>query len=399
MVKAHRDLPQRLGRTLLVRCSVLSAIALVASVAQARTVDPHGILSAAGEPSKLVLRSASHGPESFADLAEQVQPAVIGVITKVTVARDKTSREQSPESGTPRRRAPEDDLATPDRSDRGKAEQTNEVTMVGSGFFISPDGYAVTNNHVVEGNDTTQVRTHDEKIYSAKVVGRDSVSDLALIKIEGRNDFSSVKLAEHTPRVGDWVLTVGNPFGLGGTVTAGIISARERNIATGSNEDFIQIDAPINSGDSGGPCFDADGNVIGVTSMIFSPSGGSVGVAFAIPVETVKTVIPQLRTNGSVTRGWMGIQAQSITPDIADSLGLNNVRGVVVASVQSNSPAAQAGLTSGDLITSIGGEPIKDARDLTKKIHRMAPGSSVQLGLLRKGKENSVSVTLGKLPD
>jgi serine protease Do len=193
--------------------------------------------------------------------------------------------------------------------------------------------------------------------------------------------------------------SVGNPFGLGGTVTAGIVSARHRNFDSASSEDLIQIDAPINRGDSGGPSFDRNGNVIGVNTMIASPSGGSVGVAFAVPADTIKAVIPQLKAKGSVTRGWIGVQIQPITPDLANGLGLNSPRGAIIASVQKNSPGAKAGLARGDVITSIDGETIKDAHELTKKIQNMAPGSSAQIGLLRKNTEKIVTVTLGQLPD
>jgi serine protease Do len=251
----------------------------------------------------------------------------------------------------------------------------------------------------VENSDIAQIRTNDDKIYQAKVVGTDRLSDLALIKVDGRNDFSYVTLADQLPRVGDWVLAVGNPFGLRGTVTAGIVSARERTIAAASPEDLIQIDAPINQGDSGGPTFDTSGNVIGVNSIIFSPSGGSVGVSFAIPADTVKKVVAQLRDKGTVTRGWIGVEAQTITPDLADGLGRSNLHGAIVASVQRNSPAAKAGLASGDVITSIGGNPIKDANDLAKKIHGMAPGSLAQLSLFREGNERSITVALGQLPN
>ena len=231
------------------------------------------------------------------------------------------------------------------------------------GFFISRDGYAVTNNHVVQNAENVQVTTDDGKTYSAKVIGTDPRTDLALIKIDG-NDFPFVKLADTSPRVGDWVLAVGNPFGLGGTVTAGIVSARGRDIGAGPYDDFIQIDAPVNKGNSGGPTFDVDGNVIGVNTAIFSPSGGSVGIAFAIPADTVKSVVAQLRDKGSVTRGWIGVQIQSVTPDIADSMGLKQATGALVSEPQKDSPAAKAGIQSGDVITSVNDEPINDAREL-----------------------------------
>jgi serine protease Do len=268
----------------------------------------------------------------------------------------------------------------------------------GSGFFISPDGYAVTNNHVVEHGKTIEIQTDDNKTYSAKVVGTDPKTDLALLKVEGRNDFPYVKLADKAPRIGDWVIAVGNPFGLGGTVTAGIVSARGRDIDAGPYDDFIQIDAPINRGNSGGPTFDVDGNVIGVNTAIFSPNGGSIGIGFAIPSDTVKTVITQLKDHGSVTRGWIGVQIQPVTPDVADSLGLKKAEGALVAEAQPDSPAAKAGVESGDVIATVNGEAVKDARDLAKKIGGIAPGSTVRLGVVSHGSDKTVSVTLREYP-
>jgi serine protease Do len=272
------------------------------------------------------------------------------------------------------------------------------ITGQGSGFFISADGYAVTNNHVVQNAENVQVTTDAGKIYSAKVIGTDSRSDLALIKVDGP-DFPYVKLADASPRVGDWVLAVGNPFGLGGTVTAGIVSARGRDIGAGPYDDFIQIDAPVNKGNSGGPTFDVDGDVIGVNTAIFSPSGGSVGIAFAIPSDTVKSVIAQLREKGSVTRGWIGVQIQPVTPDIADGLGLKKAAGALVSEPQPNSPAAKAGIESGDVITAVDGNSVADARELARRIGTMAPGTSVKVSLVRQGQEKTVTLTLGTLPN
>jgi serine protease Do len=195
------------------------------------------------------------------------------------------------------------------------------------------------------------------------------------------------------------VLSAGNALGLGGAITAGIVSAREREIEQGSVQTFVQIDAPINQGDSGGPSFNTDGEVIGVNSFIFSPSGGSTGVAFAVPADTVKAVIPQLKDKGAVTRGWMGAEVQSVTSDIAEGLGLKNAGGAIVANVQNNSPAAKAGLKTGDVITQVSGEPIKDSKELIKKIQAMAPGSSLELATIRQGKERKLSVRLGRMPD
>jgi serine protease Do len=278
----------------------------------------------------------------------------------------------------------------------------NLVTGQGSGFFISADGYAVTNNHVVDKAENVQVTTDDGKTYQAKVIGTDPRSDLALIKVEGHGDFPVVHLADNSPRIGDWVLAVGNPFGLGGTVTAGIVSARGRDIG-GPYDDFIQIDAPVNRGNSGGPTFDVNGNVIGVNTAIYSPSGGSVGIAFAIPAETVRKVVAQLKDKGSVTRGWIGVQIQSVTGEIADSLGLKSQEGALVAEPQAGSPALKASIEAGDVITAVNGTPIKDARELARQIGSMPPGTSVKLTLLHrtgdKWNEKTVSLTLGTLPD
>ena len=273
------------------------------------------------------------------------------------------------------------------------------VTGQGSGFFISPDGFAVTNNHVVDGADKVEVTMDDGKTYTAKVIGTDPRTDLALIKVAGRTDFPFAKLSDSKPRIGDWVLAVGNPFGLGGTVTAGIVSASGRDIGNGPYDDFIQIDAPVNKGNSGGPAFDTDGEVMGVNTAIYSPSGGSVGIAFSIPASTVKSVIAQLKDKGSVSRGWIGVQIQPVTSDIADSLGMKKAEGALVAEPQANGPAAKAGIQSGDVITAVNGEPVKDARELARTIGGLAPGNAVKLNVLQKGQDKVVNLTLGQLPN
>src|SRR5207248_6030144 len=237
-------------------------------------------------------------------------------------------------------------------------------------------------NHVVDKAQTVEVTTDEGKSYSAKVIGTDPRTDVALIKVEGRDAFPFMHFSNNAPRIGDWVLAVGNPFGLGGTVTAGIVSARGRDIGAGPYDDFIQIDAPVNKGNSGGPTFDVDGNVIGVNTAIYSPSGGSVGIAFAIPSDTVKSVVSQLKDKGSVTRGWIGVQIQPVNADIADSLGLKKAEGALVAEPQADGPAVKAGIQSGDVITSVNGQEIKDARDLAKKISGLPPGTNVKLGVV-----------------
>jgi serine protease Do len=272
------------------------------------------------------------------------------------------------------------------------------ITGQGSGFFISADGYAVTNFHVVDHAKTVQIQTDDGKTYTAKVVGTDQKTDLALIKVAADKSFPFVTFADKAPRVGDWVIAVGNPFGLAGTATAGIVSARGRDIGSGPYDDFIQIDAPINKGNSGGPAFNTEGKVIAVNTAIYSPSGGSVGIGFGIPSDTVKTVVAQLKDKGYVERGWIGVKVQAVTSDIADSLGMKNAEGAIVANAQAGQPAAKAGVKSGDVITAVNGAAIKDSRDLAKKIGAMAPGSSVKLSIRRKGEDKTITLTLAKMP-
>jgi serine protease Do len=257
----------------------------------------------------------------------------------------------------------------------------------------------VTNNHVVDKAEHVDVTTDDGKTYTAKVIGTDDRTDLALIKVEGRGDFPFVHLGDKPPRIGDWVIAVGNPFGLGGTVTAGIVSARGRDIGAGPYDDFIQIDAAVNKGNSGGPTFDVDGNVIGVNTAIVSPTGGSVGIAFAIPAETVKAVVAQLKDKGKVTRGWIGVQVQELTSDLAEDLGLKASRGALVAEPQPGSPAAKAGIESGDVILSINGKDTHDAREVARTISGLPPGTNAAIVVIRKGQEKNFNVTLGKLSD
>jgi serine protease Do len=345
-------------------------------------------------------------PVGFADIVERVKPSVISVKVNINekVAKDDNgNNEDSPfQPGSPmerffRRFGGPDGLPPGLRG--GPRGGHGVVTGQGSGFFISADGFAVTNNHVVDGADKVEVTTDDGKIYKAKVIGTDARTDLALIKVEGGSNFSFAKLSDGKPRIGDWVLAVGNPFGLGGTVTAGIVSARGRDIGNGPYDDFIQIDAPVNKGNSGGPAFDTSGEVMGVNTAIYSPSGGSVGIAFSIPASTVKNVIAQLKDKGSVSRGWIGVQIQPVTPDIADSLGLKKAEGALVAEPQANGPAAKAGIESGDVITAVNGETVKDARELARTIGGFAPGTAVKLDVLHKGQDKTVNLTLGQLPN
>ena len=338
-------------------------------------------------------------PVGFADIVEKVKPSVISVRVKMNAGPEMSGLSgddnpfgpNSPFKYFFRRFGQE----VPGMRGSPRRQFT---TGQGSGFFISADGYAVTNNHVVDKAESVEVTTDDGKTHTAKVIGTDPRTDLALIKVEGGGSFPFVRLADQAPRIGDWVLAVGNPFGLGGTVTAGIVSARGRDIGAGPYDDFIQIDAPVNKGNSGGPTFDVDGNVIGVNTAIFSPSGGSVGIAFAIPAETVKAVVGQLKDKGKVTRGWIGVQIQPVTADIADSLGMKQAKGALVAEPQEGSPAAKAGIKSGDVIVLLNGEPVPDARTLARRISGMPPATAVKIGVFRNGREEVLSMTLGELP-
>ncbi|MGY3590746.1 serine protease Do [Bradyrhizobium sp. USDA 4341] len=344
-------------------------------------------------------------PVGFADIVERVKPSVISVkvnIREKVAKDDSNNNDDSPfQPGSPMerffRRFGGPDGLPPGL--RGGPRGGGVVTGQGSGFFISADGFAVTNNHVVDGADKVEVTTDDGKTYSAKVIGTDPRTDLALIKVEGGSNFQFAKLSDTKPRIGDWVLAVGNPFGLGGTVTAGIVSASGRDIGNGPYDDFIQIDAPVNKGNSGGPAFDVSGEVMGVNTAIYSPSGGSVGIAFSIPAQTVKSVVAQLKDKGSVSRGWIGVQIQPVTSDIADSLGMKKAEGALVAEPQANGPAAKAGIESGDVITAVNGEPVKDARELARTIGGLAPGNAVKLNVLHKGQDKTVNLTLGQLPN
>jgi serine protease Do len=396
------------------RRSLFSArkFALMASVVAGLGVAAYGL----GAPEGDFLTTAAHAqvnkdirqaqqPAGFADIVERVKPSVISVRVKITekqTSSDSADNDENPfPPGSPMERFFRR-FGGPDGFPGGRGQRGGRgsvVTGQGSGFFISADGYAVTNNHVVDGADTVDVTTDDGKTYSAKVIGTDPRTDVALIKVEGRGDFPFAKLSDGQPRIGDWVLAVGNPFGLGGTVTAGIVSARGRDIGNGPYDDFIQIDAPVNKGNSGGPAFDMQGEVMGVNTAIYSPSGGSVGIAFSIPASTVKNVIAQLKDKGSVSRGWIGVQIQPVTPEIADSLGLKKTEGALVAEPQSNGPAAKAGVESGDVITRVNDQPVKDARELARTIGGMAPGSTIKLVLFHKGEDKIVSLKLGELPN
>jgi len=390
--------------------SLLSArkLALMASVVAGLGIAVYGVSPSSGgidifgspahAQTNNVVSSATQG---FADVVERVKPSVISVkVTMKERARDAANRSDDDEAGSPMERffrqfgGPDGLPQSP-----GRGGRHGEVMGQGSGFFISSDGFAVTNNHVVDGADKVEVTTDAGKTYTTRVIGTDPRSDVALIKVAGGADFPFVKLSEGKARIGDWVLAVGNPFGLGGTVTAGIVSASGRDIGSGPYDDFIQIDAPVNKGNSGGPAFNMQGEVVGVNTAIYSPSGGSVGIAFSIPASTVRNVIAQLKDKGSVSRGWIGVQIQPVTQDIAESMGLKRADGALVADPQKEGPAAKAGVEAGDVITAVNGQQVKDARELARIIGGLVPGSAAKLDLVHKGQDKMVSLTLAQLPN
>ena len=343
----------------------------------------------------------------FADLVESVSPAVVSV----RVEREMRARVHNfPQFNMPR------EFGLPEGHPmeeffRRFYERHNErrggheggphrrVMGQGSGFFISEDGYVVTNHHVVKGGDAITVILHDGEEHEATLVGADAKTDLALLKVESGEPTPYVAFDEEDDlRVGDWVVAVGNPFGLGGTVTSGIVSGRGRDIGAGPYDDFIQIDAPINRGNSGGPTFDLRGRVVGVNAMIYSPSGGNVGIGFAIPASTAQDVIAELMEDGAVSRGWLGVRIQPVDKDIAASLGVDAEGGALVSEVLEGSPADAAGLRAGDVILSVDGEAIDQPRHLSRLIASLDADSQRRIRVWRGGSERTLTVSLGELP-
>ncbi len=340
-------------------------------------------------------------PMSFADVVEKVSPAVVSVQVRV----DRGERQSS---------GMLDDDDMPDEFRRffrrfgeefGRGDEDGPQRRggprfsygQGSGFIISADGYVVTNNHVIDEGDRVEVTLQNGDEFDAEVVGKDPRTDLAVLKIDGEN-LPFVEFAGAEARVGDWVVAVGNPFGLGGTVTAGIISARGRDIGSGPYDDYIQIDAPINRGNSGGPAFNLEGQVIGVNTAIFSPSGGNVGIGFAIPAGAATRIVEELRDSGEISRGWIGVSIQSVSDDIAESLGLEEAYGALVNEPQDGSPADDVGIESGDVIVTVDGTRVDDARSLSRLIGGLKPDTKVMLGVLRDGEDLEIALTLGELP-
>ncbi len=388
------------SRKLTRKPALLAAAALIATGALGLMLG-NSVPFAAAETATQPTIDTPYGraPLSFADLVARVSPAVVSINVKgdAKVAENDTEIPGMPD-------LPEDnplyDFFKQFRKgmpQQGPAKPTPTLAQ-GSGFFISPDGLVVTNNHVVEDAEDIAVTLENGDKFPAKLVGVDPRTDVALIKVsaEGKT-FPFVEFSSKDPRVGDWVLAVGNPFGLGGTVTAGIISAHNRDIGSGPY-DYLQIDAAVNRGNSGGPSFDLDGKVVGMNTAIFSPSGGNVGIAFAVPAALIKEVVTELQSHGTVDRGWLGVVIQNVSDDIADSIGLAEAKGAMITKVTEDGPAAKQDLKPGDVIVEVNGEKIDDSRDLARKIAELHPETDVKLSIVRYGDKRVVSMKLGTFP-
>jgi len=371
-----------------------------------------GIVGAAGTGAILTnspialaeqVKVEAEGPADFTAVVEQVTPAVVSVQVKTEVAPVANRRLEGLDDLPPGIEEFFRRFGMPhpfgDDEERGaQPYQPRRGVSQGSGFFISEDGYLVTNSHVVRDGREYTVIMDDGRELDAKVIGTDDRTDLALLKVEG-DDFTYVTLSGAEPKVGQWVLAVGNPFGLGGSVSAGIISADQRDIGSGPYDNYLQIDAPVNRGNSGGPVFNTRGEVVGVATAIFSPSGGNVGIAFAIPATIVEDVVGDLRDDGIVTRGWLGVQIQPVTDDIAGSLGIESTEGAIVADALDDGPAKGAGILAGDVITQVDGKAIRDPKALSEMVARMDPGETIRVTVLRDGETRDISVTLGNLSE
>jgi len=387
------------------RSPLLRAGLLVLAGAVAMPVLPN--LPAPLGPSHALARAA---PESFADLAEKLLPAVVNVSTSATVA----TRENMPEipglpPGSPfeqffkdfmERNRPPGARPSPRGDNRRREAPERRMQSLGSGFIIDPSGLIVTNNHVIDGADEITVTLHDNTKLKATLVGRDERVDMALLKVKSDKPLPSVSFADSSAaRVGDWVIAIGNPFGLGGTVTAGIISALQRDIRSGPYDEYIQTDASINQGNSGGPLFNMNGEVIGINTAIYSRSGGSIGIGFAVPANLAKHVIGQLRDFGHARRGWLGVRIQQVSPEIAESVGLKEAKGAMIAGVNDDGPANKAKIRPGDVILKFNDQEVKEMRHLPRIVAETPIGKEVPVTLWRDGKEVTLPVVIGELPD
>ncbi|MEW9806789.1 Do family serine endopeptidase [Mesorhizobium sp. ZMM04-5] len=388
-------------------------LAAGASIAIAAAVGFGAITSGTLPVQAEAVRVEAPQAPGFADVVEQVSPAVVSVRVKAKIEPASDTDFQMFGRGFddlpddhPMKRFFKEFRGWGDQDQGGRMERRKHrddsprPVAQGSGFFISDDGYVVTNNHVVEGGAMFTVVDDAGKEFDAKLVGTDPRTDLAVLKVDGGGQkFTYVNFADDSKvRVGDWVVAVGNPFGLGGTVTAGIVSARGRDIGAGPYDDFLQIDAAVNRGNSGGPAFNLNGEVVGINTAIFSPSGGNVGIAFAIPASTAREVTQDLIRDGAVQRGWLGVEIQPVTAEIAESLGLSGEKGALVSNAQDNSPAKKAGVIAGDVITAVDGKDVASPKELARIIGAITPGKAVDVTVWRSGQSETMKVDLGELP-
>ena len=351
-----------------------------------------GLTAAIVTPVAAPAQAQGGRPDSFADLAERLSPSVVNISTSQNVEAPDTPAPPIP------RGSPFEDLFRDffDRNQRGP----RQVSSLGSGFVITEDGFIVTNNHVIENADEIVVNFADGSSLPAELRGTDPKTDIALLKVEPEEPLPAVSFgSSERMRVGDWVIAIGNPFGLGGSVSAGIISARDRDINAGPYDDFIQTDAAINRGNSGGPLFNLEGEVIGVNTAIISPSGGSIGIGFAVPSDLAANVVDQLQTFGETRRGWLGVRIQTVTPEIADSLGLDAPRGALIADVTPEGPAEAGGIQPGDVVLTFDGDPVDQMRDLPRMVADTPVGKTVPVEVWRRGSVETVSIDIGRLDE